>query len=853
MSMVTESAADGGAGSSPTTSVPNEVQPAAPAPVSRRLYRWLYVIPLLILLFWISLPLVRGTETLVMRDVLNAHLEMKWAQAIAMRHGTFPLIDPWRAGGQPLAGNPNAVPFYPTNLLFLAGTSIFWAFNAHFWIHLLLAPFAFAWLGRRCGLGREAAWAAAACYTLSGFYLSHLSFYNLIAGATVAPAFAAACIALGDANARRRWLIPPAVALLWALLLLGGDPLLAVLALVLALATAWVFWPRQGRGGHLLLLLVCGIVGTGLASPQIVEFWRILPLSFRGYWGYTSLLASVASWDPRQIAEWFLPTLFGRLDVIGPGSFWGKPYFTDTPPYYVSLYPGLLTLALVAVSGVRREAAAPRLRRYAWCAIGCGLFLALGRFNPLLTWAGRAIEAIAGLHPSLSALRRLSGGSLVRYPVKFWLPVAVGAALLCGLGFERLLRDDESTASPRAWAGLRLGFTALGGLLLAMWAFLTFRVPQATSFLHAIIPDHYTLLFVNNERLRWAGLCIFSLIAVAALWLCTSQSLRQHGHQPTAAGLLLVVHAVAQLLLLRSVYPMDSVVPYRVPPPVLAALPEEEHVINPDLRSLFGESRLASGRFPDRRSIWLERRAFYELYPPSAPLWRRHFELTESPEGLDSFLTRVAEEKIKRATNEDRVRLLAAWGVGRLILDRPLNPPASGAQLIARFPDFGQALYVYSIPRRAPEIALARRVFYAPSVNDSTPFLTRPDFVPGNDVVIPGSGAPRPLGGGTVRVLQRGPERIDLDTVVGDGGSILVLQRALLLFQATIDGAPAPLVAANLQHMGLVLPAGHHRVRLFIDRRDLHAAAWVALAAFLLLPLLALLARRPAGKLRSHS
>ena len=85
--------------------------------------RWraalLYAGPLLLLLAVAVLPLVRGSETLILRDVLNSHFPMKWSQAEALRSGTFPLIDPYRAGGQPIAGNLNAVPFYPDNVLYL--------------------------------------------------------------------------------------------------------------------------------------------------------------------------------------------------------------------------------------------------------------------------------------------------------------------------------------------------------------------------------------------------------------------------------------------------------------------------------------------------------------------------------------------------------------------------------------------------------------------------------------------------------------------------------------------------------------------------------------------------------------
>ncbi|HEY2738091.1 MAG TPA: hypothetical protein VGK45_06765, partial [Thermoanaerobaculia bacterium] len=336
--------------------------PADPPPdLPRRLFVLYYAAPVLILLAWMVLPLARGTETLFLRDVLNTHFEMKAAQAEALRHGYFPLLDPYRAGGQPLAGNLNAVPLYPTNLLYLVGSGL-WALNAHFWIHLLLAPLAFYWMARSWGLSRAPAWAAAVCYTLSGFFLSHMSFYNLIAAAALAPALVAAC--LDFAHGRRRAWMPVVIALLWTLLLLGGDPLMAALAGLLAGTALLLTWGTEWRGSGrrpgwsaLSLIAVAFVTGTLLALPQIVEFLRILPLSFRGHWGYTQEVATVASFDPRQIVEWIIPFAFGRPDLMGPAAFWGSRFYTDTPPYYLSLYPGLLTFALIAAAGRPRGTA----------------------------------------------------------------------------------------------------------------------------------------------------------------------------------------------------------------------------------------------------------------------------------------------------------------------------------------------------------------------------------------------------------------------------------------------------------------------------------------------------------------
>jgi hypothetical protein len=789
-----------------------EIPAAAETP--RRGAFLLYALPLILLLLLAAAPLIRGTETLYLRDVLNTHFQMKAAQAAAMRNGYFPILDPHRAGGQPLAGNPNAVPFYPDNLLYLKAP-VFWALNAHFWLHLLLAPFAFAWMARAWGLRRESAWAAAVCWTVSGFYLSHLSFYNLIAGVTLAPALIAACLRFSQGHRR----MAPVIAVLWGLLLLGGDPLMALLAGLLA-ATALLPYlrdvlRRREPWSGLALLVVCVGVGFLLALPQLEEFRRILPMSFRGHRGYTAEAATVASWDPRQAAEWLVPFVFGRPDLLGPGSFWGSRFFTGVPPYYLSLYPGLLALALIAGSG------RPRLRSayWAWGAIAVGLFLSLGRFNPVAEWLFS------------------SRGSL-RYPVKFWLSVAVGAALLCGIGFERLLFSDADT---RARARRRFGLTllvlalALGGL----WAFFTFNSGAAESWIAGLVTPSRGRGFVVNERLRWAGLSFLSVGIVAILAL-----LGKIGRRRPALGgaLLLAFHAAVQLLLLQPLYPSDTVVPYRMPPPVLDIVPEGVPVVHADFNYLFGPSTLKQGDFPSQGAHWMERRAFYELYPFTGPMWGRRFELSSSAEGLDSFLARMAEGAVKGSKDDDgkRLRLLAAWGVQRLLMNHPIDPPQPRARLLTRIPSFGQTLYVYEIVDRAPLAFLPRRILRAPHLNAAYQTLSGMDFDARTDAVVPGDGPPQVRSGGTVRRLHDGPESMDFDVTVGPGGGLLVVQRShLSLWEAEIDGRAAKTVPANLYRLAVEVPEGRHRVRFRIDRRPLVRSFWAVAFGLALLPVLA--------------
>lgn len=784
----------------------------------------LQALPPLMLLTLAAAPLLTGTGTLYIRDVFSGHYGMKVAQAEAWARGEIPLIDPLRGGGQPSMGNPNSLPLYPTNLLYLVASPL-WALNAHFWIHWLLAPWAMFWLARVWGLRQSAAWAAGITYATCGFFLSLLNLYNLVAGAALAPAFIAALISCWGNRRPHPWL-PATCGGLWALLLAAGDPMFAALSMGLGILGCLAH-PNLGATGtrrSLRPIIAIGL-GTLVAAPMLVEMLRILPLSFRGYWHFSIGAALAQSWDPRSMAEWLIPFFFGQPDF----TFWGQRFYGGNPPLFYSVFPGVLCWALLAISGDPRQGGprqgGPRQggpvgarwqggRLWAWGAVAIGLFFALGAYNPLVR-----------------ALYGLPGTSVLRYPVKMWLCVAIGASVLCGFGFDRLLR--------RGGIRLMAWTLAIQSLIFgSLWIGLTLRLPALRKLAEELDPQNLSGGLLDWQWLRWSGLCLLTLGILLLFGACL-MILRRHPR--VGAVLLLLVHTATQLFFLAPLYHADDIGPYEARPAVLDKVPPDARVVHGGFGQLFGSiSASVLETFPDPRFFWLARDHFAQLHPFSGAQWGRRYELNHSPEGLDSFYLVSLAEAMQKMSDLSRIQILQASGVNILLLFRPLSEEAAAfTQLEATYPAAGHDLYVYSLPRTAPEVFLAGTVFSAPHMGAALEKLTFPGFDPTTMVVMPGTGQDRMGPTGQIEITSSGVEHLEAEVTSTEGG-VLVVQRAYLgIYRATVDGHSAELQPANLHRIGLPVPAGAHRVRIWIDRRLFYSSSAVGLLAVIGLIVLA--------------
>lgn len=448
----------------------------------------------LALWLWATVPLALGQRTLYFRDVFTTHMPLKAFGATELRQGRIPAFNPTWGLGQAFRGNPNVLPFYPGNVLYLVLP--FWiAFNLHYALHWLLAALGMAALARALGQGKPAALVAGLTYGASGWILTGLSFYNLLAVSAWWP-----FVLLGAARGGRRGVALGGLAC--GLALLGGEPVTAALGLVpLLLVAVQSHGPRRG----FLTSAAIGATGLLISLPQIVATARILGFTSRGALGVGSGRFHLGL---ARLLELIIPFPFGHPWDLGKGGYWP---WDDQPglPYILTLHLGIVGLWL-ALAGARKARG--------WAALGlAGLVLA---------WAG----ALGG-----DALNSLTHG-LMRYPEKLLFWFALAAALLAGWGLERVL------ATADAWKGAAIG--AGLALVAAVGVFLTGA--RLAGWLAA---GHVSPNFVADAPRTRVGAWILALLLAAAFLALAAFAARRRSAVGLAAAQLVALLPLGGLVM----------------------------------------------------------------------------------------------------------------------------------------------------------------------------------------------------------------------------------------------------------------------------------------------------------------
>jgi hypothetical protein len=687
---------------------------------------------------------------------------------VELRQGRIPAIDPTRNLGQPFRGNPSTLALYPGNVLYLVLP--FWnAFNLHFALHWVASFLGFRALARALGQSAPAALLAATAWAGSGYLVSLLSFYNLIAVAAWAP-----WLLVGVLRGGRGGLALGGLA--WGLVLLAGEPVSAALLLP---ATVLAAAHDRPLGRALPWLLAVLGAGALVALPQIVATARVASFTFRTAHGVAPADAVLQSLHPARLLELLLPLPWGWPSELGPRGFWAQAV-TPNVPFVYSLHLGIVaaTLALFALAA-----------RWRWALFSAGALV--------LAWA-------AGFAPRLVGAATLG---LFRYPQKLVLLFTLGAALLAGWGLDRALASERTArrvGRALVGAGAALAAVALGLHVARAGLVELFRSRLALG---------------GNEDLARAAAAnwtVGSATGAAALLVAGWAVARR---RPA----LVVLVQGASLLALAPAVARDATAPYREPPPLARHLARGDAIVSlPALRPGWGAE--PPYRLGAAGMVGAARLAHANLEPGAGlPLGLR-YSFAADAEGLVSPLTVFLLRNLARADWQTRIGWFRRSGTRWVV--RPAGVPVAGLEPVDVARHAGVPVVLERVADPGPPVRWPRALESAGSPIDAYRRIAGGRLEEGIAVA---SREMMHRPGARLRLVEEGPDALVVE--VDSGGGLLVVARAFQpIYSARSGGRELPTLPVDVALLGVELPSGTHRVEIAVSSWPEAVASVLALA-----------------------
>lgn len=372
------------------------------------------------------------TDSVVPWDSKNHFYPMLRYLGSSIAQGEWPLWNPFHFGGHPTVADPQSLLFTPTMLAFavLVPNASMQAFDVAVLAHLLLSGAAVLLFFRRRNLHPAGAVLAAMMIILGGSASARLQHTGIIISYAF---FVPALLMLDVALEKRsfRWALGFAVT--GALMAVGRDQIaflftLSLIGYVVATAAArerslsWL-------GSRLPLLAAAGVATAVLIAIPSVLTLQLLADSNRPAisFGY----AVMGSLVPSSAATLLAPDIFGTLDPANV--YWGPMWdtipegtWTDRSTGY--LFAGTLPVAILLWEGLARKRLLDReIRYFAVLAAAAGIY-ALGRYTPVF-------EVI---------FDHLPGVKLYRRPADATFVLNVALAFLSGYALSRFVAERDA-------------------------------------------------------------------------------------------------------------------------------------------------------------------------------------------------------------------------------------------------------------------------------------------------------------------------------------------------------------------------------------------------------------------------
>jgi hypothetical protein len=404
-------------------------------------------------LFFASLlffyDLFKGRYLLTERDLGPYFIPPRFFWVESIKHGIFPLWNPYQFSGHPFFANPQHAILYPFNgLFFLLPFDV--AFNGIIILHFFLGGFFTYLFLRDLKVNSTGALISGLIFMLSGYLLSVHSLLTILLSSVWMPLimmfFRRAMIGQGFKN-------EILTAILITISFLGGGieivygNFFVLLIMVLFSPFPYIEFvgdkPRRYRfirsvpiyWGRIKSLFIVSILFLFLSAIQLFPFVELFHHSIRGG-GISYQEATIWSFAPKDILLFFLPDAYG--------------YFLDMKKYWVTqcwfktLYTGGLPFLLSSFFFIFG-----RNRKLFSILIFFSVFLSLGHYNPLYPFVFKYIPFFNG----------------IRYPVKFLYIFILVLSITAGLGFQRLTELPKEREHKR-YKNLFIIFSLVCGFFL---------------------------------------------------------------------------------------------------------------------------------------------------------------------------------------------------------------------------------------------------------------------------------------------------------------------------------------------------------------------------------------------------
>ncbi len=633
-------------------------------------------------------------------------------------------------------------------------------------LHWALAGVGILLLARLFGISRAGGWVGAATYAFSGVVVSEVFFPHILPGMMLLPWIVWA-LARPSSFASRTILLSA----LLALGVLAGDPFTLGMAILAGLG--WIALaadPADRRSSTLALAAAAGLAALA-GLPQILATALWVPETNRAVTGITWREALQFSIPPWRLLELVIPYPFGAVWTNDRFAIWGwRLYSEKLMGLFLTLYAGALgPIALVATWRHKTPVA---------------------RFGRFLVLTSVVLSAAWTLVPA--AWRDQVAPLALRNPEKFAVLLPFGLAVLAGAALDELRKRPRL---PRWILGAAIVLTVLAACA-------------------AIAPRAAGRLAIQATRSRpdLEGIAAKQLPGAlaesASLWLATALGLelaRSRGGALVGGLALLTLVPIAANRRIGWTFRQDEVF---APPAFVRYMQKQD----------------PEGRY----------RALGEMaYRPPGAL-----EAAESGNDL-GFLD------IVRRNFDQHSQVL--WGRGAVFNGDFDNGDLSRIESVRklsgmaeRFPDasafFGSLALRWGIRYRdqVPPVAGFSRVRdQGPDAWDENPgalpdirlvtgWKEEPDVLaalrdvgtlpPGSIVVETGRTTLGAAAAGSVRILEKSPERLVVETESEAPAWLFVLRGFWRHRVVRVDGREVEVVPAQLAFSAVAVPAGRHRV-----------------------------------------